>query len=95
VGTDITVHATSVGLFSDVDALPEFEHYSLRPDMVVAHGIHNPPLPPLLQAAPARGCKTTDGMGMLVNQGVIDIKYRTGIDADPRAMWQAPINLKL
>jgi shikimate dehydrogenase len=95
VGTDITVHATSVGLFSDVDALPEFEHYSLRPDMVVAHGIHNPPRPPLLQAAPARGCKTADGMGMLVNQGVIDIKYRTGIDAEPQAMWQAPIDLKL
>jgi shikimate 5-dehydrogenase len=27
-----------------------------------------------------------DGLGMLVNQGVISLKYWTGIDADPAVM---------
>ena len=27
-----------------------------------------------------------DGLGMLVNQGVISIKYWTGLDADPAVM---------
>jgi shikimate dehydrogenase len=27
-----------------------------------------------------------DGLGMLINQGVIGVKYWTGIDADPVAM---------
>jgi len=27
-----------------------------------------------------------DGLGMLVNQGVIGVKYWTGLDVDPAAM---------
>ncbi len=27
-----------------------------------------------------------DGLGMLINQGVIGVKYWTGIDADPAVM---------
>jgi shikimate dehydrogenase len=27
-----------------------------------------------------------DGLGMLINQGVIGVKYWTGIDADPGVM---------
>ena len=29
---------------------------------------------------------TLDGLGMLVNQGVISVKYWTGVDADPAVM---------
>ncbi|RCW80494.1 shikimate dehydrogenase [Paracoccus lutimaris] len=94
-GTDILIHATSVGLFPDVDSMPDLDLSTLRPSMVVADGIHNPPLTPLLRAAQALGCKTADGQGMLVNQGVIGIKYWTGIDADPEVMRQALVELKL
>ncbi|WP_151718966.1 shikimate dehydrogenase [Gemmobacter serpentinus] len=94
-GTDIVIHATSIGLFPDVDGLPDIDLETLHPGMVVADGIHNPPLTRLLKAATARGCVTADGLGMLVNQGVIGIKYWTGIDADAGVMRQALIDLKL
>ena len=34
----------------------------------------------------ARGCTVLDGLGMLVNQGVIGIKYWTGVDVDRAVM---------
>ena len=93
--TDIVIHATSVGLYPDVAAMPEIDTNSLTPDMVVADGIHNPPLTRLLQAAQARGCKTVDGLAMLVQQGVIGVKYWTGVDADTKVMRQALLDLGL
>ncbi|SLN56573.1 Shikimate dehydrogenase [Aquimixticola soesokkakensis] len=94
-GTKIVVNATSIGLFPDVEATPDIDHDSLSGDMVVADGIHNPPLTKLLKAAQARGCQTADGLGMLVNQGVIGLKYWTGLDADPQVMRQALLDLDL
>ena len=94
-GSDIVIHATSVGLYPDVDAMPDIDTDSLTPDMVVVDGIHNPPLTRLLQAAKDRGCKTVDGLGMLVQQGVIGVKYWTGVDVDPQVMRQALLDLEL
>ncbi|WP_432256449.1 shikimate dehydrogenase [Limimaricola sp. AA108-03] len=93
--TRLVVNATSVGLYPDVDATPDIDHDSLTPDMVVADGIHNPPLTKLLRAAQARGCKTADGLGMLVGQGVIGLKHWTGIDADAGVMRRALRDLGL
>jgi shikimate dehydrogenase len=93
--TDIVIHATSVGLFPGVEAMPDIDIDSLTPNMVVADGIHNPPKTKLLRAAQARVCKTADGLGMLVQQGIIGIKYWTGIDADAGVMRQALIDLNL
>jgi shikimate dehydrogenase len=93
--TDIVIHATSVGLYPDVDGLPDIDLSTLRPSMVVADGIHNPPRTRLIRAAESIGCKTADGLGMLVNQGIIGIKYWTGIDADAAVMRQALLDLDL
>ncbi|MDF1567259.1 MAG: shikimate dehydrogenase, partial [Spirochaetaceae bacterium] len=41
--TDVVVNATSVGLYPDVDARPAVDVGSLRPNMVVADVIPNPP----------------------------------------------------
>ncbi|WP_246564827.1 shikimate dehydrogenase [Ancylobacter sonchi] len=95
VGTDIVINATSIGLFPKVEETLDLDTDTLMPTMVVADGIHNPPLTRLLKAAQARGCRTVDGLGMLVGQGVIGIKYWTGIDADPAVMRQALLDLKL
>jgi len=62
---------------------------SLRSGVVVADVIPNPPTTNLLREAKSRGCITLDGLGMLVNQGVIGIKYWTGIDADASVMRKA------
>jgi shikimate dehydrogenase len=84
--TDIVVNATSIGLFPALDARLELELDSLRPGLVVADVIPNPPRTRLIRDAEARGCTVLDGLGMLVNQGVIGIKHWTGIDPDPGVM---------
>jgi len=93
--TDIVIHATSIGLYPGIEAMPEIDINSLTSDMVVADGIHNPPLTRLLRAAQGRGCKTVDGLAMLVQQGVIGVKYWTGLDVDPLVMRQTLLDFDL
>jgi shikimate dehydrogenase len=93
--TQLVIHATSVGLYPDVDAMPALDPDTLLPHMVVADGIHNPPLTPLLRAARQRGCRVVDGLGMLVNQGVIGIRHWTGLAADAGVMRRALLDLRL
>ncbi|SAK86576.1 shikimate 5-dehydrogenase [Caballeronia hypogeia] len=93
--TDIVINATSIGLYPDVSATLDIDLESLSSHMVVADGIPNPPLTQLLRSAESRGCRIADGLGMLVNQGIIAIKYWTGLDADASVMRQALLDLKL
>lgn len=86
---DVVVNATSIGLYPDIQARVPLEIETLSPRMVVADVIPNPPETRLVRAARERGCKVLDGLGMLVNQGVIGFKYWTGIDADPAVMRRA------
>jgi shikimate dehydrogenase len=86
---DIAVNATSIGLYPDVAAQLDIEPDSLRPDLVVADVIPNPPRTALIRAAGDRGATTLDGLGMLVNQGVISIRHWTGVAADPTVMRAA------
>ncbi len=84
--SDIVVNATSVGLFPDVEARLDLDPDSLRPGMIVADVIPNPPRTRLIREAEGRGCAVLDGLGMLVNQGVISIRHWTGVDPDPTVM---------
>jgi shikimate dehydrogenase len=88
-GTDIVINATSIGLYPDTEGRLNLDISSLAPTMVVADAIPNPPLTHLIRDAAARGCRPLDGLGMLVNQGVIGIKYWTGIDVDATVMRRA------
>jgi shikimate dehydrogenase len=85
-GTDIVVNATSIGLHPDVDATLDLDMGSVQPGMVVADVIPNPPRTRLVRDAEARGATVLDGLGMLVNQGVISIQHWTGLEADPAVM---------
>jgi shikimate dehydrogenase len=84
----VLVNATSVGLFPDVEAIVDVDLDSLLPDLVVADVIPNPPRTRLLRAAEERGARTLDGLGMLVNQGVIGVELWTGRTPDPTVMRQ-------
>jgi shikimate dehydrogenase len=88
-GTDVVINATSIGLFPDVDARIALAPDTLKAGMVVADVIPNPPKTRLVRDATERGCKVIDGLGMLVNQGVIGIRYWTGVDPDPTVMRNA------
>ncbi|WP_286779303.1 MULTISPECIES: shikimate dehydrogenase [Sphingobacterium] len=87
--TDIVINATSIGLFPNVDEQLAINFASITANMVVADGIHNPPQTHLLKTAAAKGCKTVDGLKMLVNQGVIGIKYWTDVDVNKEIMHRA------
>jgi shikimate dehydrogenase len=86
---DVLIQATSIGLFPDVEERVALDVASLREGLIVADVIPNPPKTRLLRDAAARGCVTLDGLGMLVNQGVIGLQLWTGETPDPRIMRQA------
>jgi len=87
--TDVVINATSIGLFPDVDARLDFDLNTLTTRMVVADVIPNPPSTNLVKDARSKGCKVIDGLGMLVNQGVIGVQHWTGINPDPTVMRAA------
>jgi shikimate dehydrogenase len=84
--SDIVVNATSIGLYPDIDGRLNLDVESLRPSLVVADVIPNPPRTRFIRDAEARGCRVLDGLGMIVNQGVIGIKYWTGVDVNASVM---------
>ena len=61
---DIVINATSIGLY-DADARLPVDPATLRPGMVVADVIGNPPRTRWIREAEARGCRVLDGLGML------------------------------
>lgn len=88
-GTNVVINATSIGLFPDVDARIALDVSTLNASMVVADVIPNPPRTRLVKDATAIGCKVIDGLGMLVNQGVIGVEYWSGIRPDTGVMRKA------
>lgn len=87
-GTDVVINATSIGLY-DAEARLNLDVNTLRPGMVVADVIGNPPRTRLIRDASTRGCTALDGLGMLVNQGVVGVQYWTGIEPDAAVMRKA------
>ncbi len=74
---DIVINATSIGLYPDIDARLDLDVSTLRAGMVVADVIPNPPKTHLVRDALACQCQVIDGLGMLVNQGIIGVEYWT------------------
>lgn len=79
--TDILSNATSIGLYPNVDQKPNINYDTVRSDMVVSDVIFNDPRTLFLKEAKARGAKTINGLGMLVNQAALNFKIWTGVDA--------------
>jgi shikimate dehydrogenase len=87
--TDILVNATSIGLYPQVDAMPDVDLSAARPDLLVCDVVPNPPETRLIQTARARGLKTLNGLAMLVYQGAIGFEMWTGLPAPEQAMKDA------
>ncbi len=82
---DVLINATSMGMAGATE-LQDINYSSIRKGMLVADVIVNPPHTPFLQKAEEQGAITLQGLGMVVNQAVISIKYWTGKDVDPTAL---------
>ncbi|GAA4119064.1 shikimate dehydrogenase [Knoellia locipacati] len=82
---DVVVNATSVGL-GEADELVAVDVESLRPELLVADVIPNPPRTAYLRAAERKGAETLDGLGMLVAQGAVAIELWHGVTPDRDVM---------
>ncbi len=85
-GADIVINATSVGMGSDVLAL---DPQLLRHGALVADLVYHPIDTALLAAARDRGCRTLDGLGMLIHQAARQQVLWTGRQPDVAAMRAA------
>ena len=86
IGSQLSAVQASPSSHDPASARCQIPASSLQPSMVVADVIPNPLRTNLIADAEARGCTVIDGLGMLVSQGVISIKYWTGVDVEPSAM---------
>lgn len=89
-GTDILINATSVGLHPHGDECPDIDFETVQSGMTACDVIFNPVNTPFLSRAAARGARTVDGLGMLVNQGAINYRLWTGQEA-PREVMRAQL----
>jgi shikimate dehydrogenase len=89
VGTDILVNATNAGLQPDVEGMVDLDLETLAGVDLVADVVPNPPQTRLLREAQDRGCRTLDGLGMLVAQAAVNMELWTGVVADRPVMRRA------
>ena len=89
---DLLLNATSLGLKAD-DAMPlDEKQFSLNRTHAVYDMTYRPVETKLLAAAKAAGCKTANGLGMLLHQGATAFEIWTGqaapLDVMRRALEQ-------
>ncbi len=83
---DIVVNATSIGM--GTDEMP-CDADLLNPQQVVADIVYHPRCTALLAAARDRGCRTVEGLAMLVHQAVLQQQLWTGASPSASVMWAA------
>ena len=76
----LLVNATSVGMTPNIDASPIEDANIFHPNLLVADIIYEPRMTKFLQIAEQNGCKTCNGMYMLLHQGAEAFKLFTGCD---------------
>ena len=86
---DLLVNATSLGLQRE-DPLPlDTSAFPLCQARTVYDMIYRPAQTPLLSAAASAGCKTANGLGMLLHQGAKSLEIWTGQAAPIEVMRAA------
>lgn len=77
-GSAILVNGTSVGMAPNTDATIIKDTSMFRPDLFVFDVIYNPQETRFLREAREAGCKTSNGMYMLLYQGAASFELWTG-----------------
>jgi shikimate dehydrogenase len=86
---DLLLNATSLGLKRD-DVMPvDGSRFSLGQAAAAYDMIYRPAQTPLLNAAKAAGCRTANGLGMLLYQGAKALEIWTGKPAPIEVMRRA------
>lgn len=88
--TEILVNATSIGMAESSDGLaPDIHYEDIRKEMIVCDVVFNPPETEFLKRAKARSAKTVNGLGMLVNQAVLNYSLWTEHIAPAKVLYDA------
>ncbi len=93
-GATLLVNATSIGMWPYVDASPIPTGVQLPPHLLVYDLVYRPRRTRLLAQATAAGCRTLDGLGMLLHQGAASFELWTGQRA-PIAVMRAALETAL
>jgi shikimate dehydrogenase len=83
---NIVINATPIGFHPHDGETLDVDTRTFLPHMVVADVVANPPDTRWLKAAQEAGCKTLTGLGMLVNQALINGRLWTGVDLSADVM---------
>ena len=86
---NLIVNSTPLGMTPNVDASPWPEGLSFPGNSFVYDLIYSPAETRLMRQARAAGCRTANGLGMLVRQGAQAFQLWTGLEPDIRIMADA------
>jgi shikimate dehydrogenase len=89
---DLIVNTSSVGLGPE-DA-PILRGECLRPDHMVYDTIYQPPVTPLLALAAGCGCRTANGLSMLLHQGALAFQHWFA-GTDPLPVMRAALSQRV
>lgn len=78
--SSLLINASSAGMAPDVDTTPIADPSMLPSGLVVSDIIYHPAKTRLLREAEERGCRTRNGMYMLLYQGAASFRIWTGRD---------------
>ncbi len=77
---NLLINTTSVGMHPDINLSPLSKNL-FHDKMTVFDAIYNPAETKLLHYARQAGCKTQNGLRMLLHQGLESFRYWTGVEA--------------
>jgi shikimate dehydrogenase len=88
-GSTLVVNATSLGFYPHHEQTLDVDFSPFREGSIVADVVPNPPMTRWLQAAEEAGCIPLTGIGMLVNQALVNARLWTGETLDAEVMHRA------
>lgn len=84
---DLIIQATPLGMYPNEDVCIDFPFEYLQPGQVICDLVYNPPVTKFLKNARlTEGVKVTNGIGMLLYQGVLAFEHWTGVQAPVEIM---------
>lgn len=85
----LVVNATSIGFYPNHEDTLDVDFSRFRQGTIVADVVPNPPQTRWLRAAEDAGCIPLAGIGMLVNQALVNARLWTGETLDAEVMHRA------
>jgi len=85
-GLPLVINTTPLGMAPACEGLPPLDYDRLSPCHLVVDLIYKPAETLFLQKAKAKGCRIMNGLGMLLEQGVLSFQLWSGLEAPAAVM---------